>query len=191
MENPILEKIKSSVKHWYIPLILGILFILVGIWVSRTPLAAYLTLAIIFATTFLVAGILEIIYAIVNRNTLNHWVWELISGIIGLFLGFLLISNPAISMVALSLYVGFGILFYSIKGIGKALELKKHGFKGWIYTMIIGVAGLILSFIMIWNPVFGGMTIVFYTSFSFIILGVLNIFLSIKMKGLNKRLGEF
>ncbi|AIM39236.1 membrane protein [Sphingobacterium sp. ML3W] len=191
MENPILEKIKSSVKHWYIPLILGILFILVGIWVSRTPLAAYLTLAIIFATTFLVAGILEIIYAIVNRNTLNHWVWELISGIIGLFLGFLLISNPAISMVALSLYVGFGILFYSITGIGKALELKKHGFKGWIYTMIIGVAGLILSFIMIWNPVFGGMTIVFYTSFSFIILGVLNIFLSIKMKGLNKRLGEF
>lgn len=188
MENPILEKIRNSVKHWYLPLLLGILFILVGIWVYMTPLASYLTLAIIFAFTFLFAGILEIIYAIVNRNTLDHWVWELISGVIGLFLGFLLLSNLGVSMLALTFYVGFGILFYSITGIGKALELKKHAFEGWLIMLFTGIAGVILAFIMIWNPVFGGMTIVFYTAFSFVLLGILNIFLSIKMKNLKKRL---
>jgi uncharacterized membrane protein HdeD (DUF308 family) len=188
MENPLLKTIKNSIRHWYLPLIVGVLFILVGIWVASTPLASYLTLSILFALTFLFAGVIEVVYAISNRETLDNWVWALISGIIGLLLGVLLVLNPAISMIILPFYVGFGILFYSILGIGRAIDLKKHDMKGWGYVMFIGIVGLIFSFIMIWNPVFGGMTIVFYTAFSFIILGLLNILLSIRLRSLNRRL---
>lgn len=190
MENPLLKTIRNSIKHWYLPLIVGILFILVGIWVSSTPLAAYLTLSILFAFTFLFAGILEIVYAISNRDTFDNWVWALISGIIGLLLGILLVSNPEISMIILPFYIGFGILFYSILGIGRAIDLKKHDMKGWGYVMFTGIVGLIFAFIMIWNPLFGGMTIVFYTAFSFIILGILNIVLSIKLRSINKKLEQ-
>lgn len=190
MENPILNSIRNSIKHWYLPLIVGVLFVLVGIWVSSTPLAAYLTLSILFAFTFLFVGILEIVYAISNRNTFDNWVWALITGIIGLVLGILLIANPAISMIILPFYVGFGIMFYSIMGIGRAVDLRKHHMIGWGYVMFTGILGLILSFIMIWNPLFGGMTIVFYTAFSFIILGVLNILLSLRLKSLNKSIKE-
>lgn len=177
-----------SVKYWYIPLVLGILFILVGIWVSATPLAAYLTLAVLFAFTFLLAGILEVIYAISNRNTLNHWIWVLISGIIGLVLGVFLLSNTTLSMFVLPFYIGFGILFYSITGIVRAIELRKHAINGWKYLMVTGIIGLIVALFMLSNPVFGGLTIVFYTAFSFLILGVFNVFLSFKMKGLRNRL---
>lgn len=190
MENPLLKTIRNSIKHWYLPMIVGILFILVGFWVSSTPLASYLTLSILFAFTFLLAGIIEVVYAISNRDTLDNWVWALISGIIGLLLGVLLVSNPAISMIILPFYIGFGILFYSVLGIGRAIDLRKHNIKGWGYLMFIGIVGLIFSFIMIWNPLFGGMTIVFYTAFSFIILGILNIFLSIKLRSLNKELRQ-
>lgn len=187
MENPLLDTLKNSIKYWYLPLIIGILFILVGVWVASTPLAAYLTLSILFAFTFLLAGIIEVIYAISNRDTLDHWVWVLVSGVIGLVLGLLLISNPAISMMVLPFYVGFGILFYSIMGIGRAVDLRKHYLNGWKYLLFTGIIGLILAFVMIWNPVFGGMTIVFYTSFSFIVLGILNVFLAVRLKGLNKK----
>lgn len=184
MEGPLYKSIRNSIKHWYLPLIVGILFILVGIWVSSTPLAAYLALSMLFAFTFLLVGIIEIIYAFSNRDTLDNWGWLLVSGLFGLVLGILLVTNPAISMLILPFYIGFGILFYSIMGIARAIDLKKHQIQGWKYLMITGVLGVILAIIMIWNPLFGGMTIVFYTAFSFIILGILNIYLSIKLRGL-------
>jgi uncharacterized membrane protein HdeD (DUF308 family) len=190
METPLLNTIRNSIKHWYLPMIMGVLFILVGIWVSSTPLASYLALSILFAIVFLFSGIIEIIYAISNRNTFDNWIWALISGIIGLLLGILLISNPAISMIVLPFYIGFGILFYSIMGIGRAIDLRKHDRKGWGYLMFTGIVGVIFAFIMIWNPLFGGMTIVFYTAFSFVILGILNILLSIKLRSLNKKLEQ-
>lgn len=190
MENPLLKTVKNSIKYWYLPLILGIIFIIVGIWVSTTPLASYITLSLLFAFTFLIAGIIEIIYAISNRDTHDNWGWSLASGILGLLVGILLVSNLGISMIALPFYIGFGIVFYSITGIGRSIDLKKYDVTGWGYLMFTSILGLILGFIMIWNPLFGGMTIVFYTAFSFFILGVLQIILSLRLMKLRKKLGE-
>lgn len=190
MEDSALKSIRNSIKYWYLPLIIGVVFIIVGIWVSSTPLTSYITLSFLFAFAFLIGGIIEIIYAISNRHSLESWGWLLASGILGLLFGILLVANPSISMIVLSLYVGFGILFYSIIGIGRSIDLKKHTSKRWGYLMFTSILGLILSFIIIWNPLFGGLTIVFYTSISFIILGILNIFLSIELKKLHQRLNE-
>ena len=188
MENSTRKLIKNSIKYWYLPLVLGIVFIIVGIWVSNTPLSSYLTLSFLFAFTFLIGGIIEIIYALSNRNSTESWGWLLASGILGLLLGILLIANLSISMIVLSLYVGFWILFYSIIGIGRSIDLKKYSSKRWGYLMFTSILGLILSLIIIWNPLFGGLTIVFYTALAFIILGALNIVLAFELRKLYKEL---
>ena len=64
METEIIKKAKNVTKHWYLSLILGILFICVGIWVFRTPLESYLTLSILFSVTIFISGISEIIYSV-------------------------------------------------------------------------------------------------------------------------------
>jgi uncharacterized membrane protein HdeD (DUF308 family) len=58
---------QTVIKHWWISLLPGILFILTGIWVSLTPLASYVALSILFSMLFFVNGVLEILFAIVNR----------------------------------------------------------------------------------------------------------------------------
>jgi uncharacterized membrane protein HdeD (DUF308 family) len=187
MENEILGSFRKTVKYWYLPLILGILFILSGIWIFITPVSSFLTLAILFAIMFFVAGIIEIFYAISNRKILHGWGWTLISGIVGVFFGILLLSRPALSMLTLSLFVGFGVLFYSIIALARSLAIRKHKVDDWGISLIISIIGIIIGLLMIWNPLFGGFTIVIYAAISFIIIGIMHIYLSDKLRKIHNQ----
>jgi uncharacterized membrane protein HdeD (DUF308 family) len=87
METEIIKTTKNATKHWYLSLILGILFIGVGIWVFMTPVSSYLTLSILFSVTIFVSGIFEIVYSISNRKEMDNWGWVLTGGIIDLLFG--------------------------------------------------------------------------------------------------------
>ncbi|MBS1759749.1 MAG: DUF308 domain-containing protein [Bacteroidetes bacterium] len=183
MENNYLLK---RVKNWYLVLILGIILIIAGFWVFSTPVLSYATLSLLFAITFFVTGILEIAYAISNRKEMDNWGWSLISGIIDLLIGILLMALPLTSMMFLVFYVGFGIMFRSAVAIGHAINLKKINISGWGYLLFIGILGVLFSFILIWNPVFAGLTIVFYTGMAFIMVGIFHVILSFRLRKLKK-----
>ena len=188
MENQIFKNVRNTIRYWYLILILGIILILVGIWVFMTPLESYVTLSILFAFTFLVTGIIEIIYAFSNRQISDNWGWSFAGGIIDFIIGVLLVSKPQVSMHALPFFVGFAILFRSIMAVGWSLELKRQKVIDWGNLLAVGILGLIFSFIMIWNPLFGGMTIVFYTALAFIVMGVFQVYLSFKLKKLKRHI---
>ena len=177
-----LEDVRQSAKNWFLLLILGVIFILVGILVFRTPVASYVALSMLFAATFLATGLLEIIYAVSNRKEVNSWGWSLASGIIDLLIGVLLISRPDITLVILPFFVGFAIMFRSIMAIAWSISLNNQNVSDWGSLLVIGILGLLLSFILLWNPVFAGMTIVFYTALCFIFIGVYEIYLAFKLR---------
>ncbi len=56
------KTITNAIKHWYIPLIVGILFVATGFYTLFSPLEAYLTLSILFSLSFLFSGLSEIIF---------------------------------------------------------------------------------------------------------------------------------
>ncbi|WP_075349120.1 HdeD family acid-resistance protein [Algoriphagus marinus] len=180
MEQP-LKSIRKVINHWYLVTIIGVIFILLGIWVFRTPLASYLILATIFSVSFLIAGIAEIAFALGNRKQLDHWGWFFGSGILSTLIGMLLISNPGLSMVTLPLYIGFGVMFRSISAISFAFNLKEIGSE-YHSILYMGLVGMVLSFLLIWNPTVVGMTLVTMTALIFILLGMIAIMLSLKMK---------
>lgn len=178
--------INKPIKYWYLPLILGLLFLALGIAVFLTPLASFVLLAMLFALLFLLTGLIDIVYAVTNKDIIDRWGWSLFGGIIDFLIGVLLIAKPNISMVVLPFFVGFGILFRSIIAIGWSLELRKLGGFKWGYLLALGILGAILAFIMLWNPLFGGLTIVFYTAFALVVIGVLHVYLSLQLKKINK-----
>jgi len=59
----------------------------------------------------------------------------------------------------------------------------------WGWLLFIGITGVISAFIMIWNPVFAGLTIVAYTAVAFLSIGIFQIYLSFRLKKLNKEFG--
>ncbi len=182
MKNQTFYNSLFSAKHWYLSLILGVLFIAIGIWVLMTPLQSFITLAMFFSFTFFVNGILEIIYYLSNRNTTSNWGWGLIAGIFDLLFGLWLITSPQVSVEILPIYIGIMLLFRSLTAIAIAIELHGSIIKSWGWLLFIGILGTVFSFMMIWNPLFGGMTIIFWTAWAFISVGVFRIFLSFNLR---------
>jgi len=186
MYNEAIKSVKDTIKHWYLPLILGILFIIVGVWAIITPASTYLSLAILFSVTFFVAGILEIIYSISYRKQLDGWGWSLASGILNFIIGLLLIVYPQISIITLPLFVGFVVLYHSMMAIAWSIELKKYGVSNWGWLLFTGILGVILSFFLMWNPLFAGLTVAVITGIALITIGIFHIHLSIELKKLKK-----
>lgn len=186
MASDLLKTVKNTVKYWYLPLIAGILFIIVGIWIFATPLESYLTLAILFSISFLVSGVLDIIFAISNRKELDNWGWTLALGIVSTILGCILIIHPELSITTLPLFIGFVVLFRSISAIGFSLDIKRYGVFDWGYILAIGIIGTILGIILLINPFIAGVSLVVFTGLAFICLGIYGIFISVKLRKIKK-----
>ena len=184
METQTVEKVT---KYWYLPLVLGVLFIGAGVFVLFTPLASYLTLSFLFALTLLIGGALEVIYAIANRDINDRWGWTLVGGLLDLVIGILLVSNPALSAVVLLMYIGFALLFRAIMGIAWAVELKRAQVPNWGALMTVSIIGLILVLVMLWNPVFLGLTVVVYTALALVTVGAASIARAIFLKRVRNR----
>ncbi len=179
-----IKLISNTIKHWYLPLITGVIFIVLGIYVFGYPVESYVALSLVFSISFLVTGLMEVYFSISNRKILDNWGWSLVFGIVNAVIGVLLLMHPNISLNALPFYVGFMLMFRSITGLGYAFDLKNYGVPHWGRLMFMAVLGLIFSFILIWNPVFAGLTVVVWTALSLIMAGVYNIYVSLKLKKL-------
>lgn len=184
MTNEFLKPIRKSVKQWYLPLITGIILISVALWTFSNPAKSFLGLSLLFSISFCVSGILEIIFSISHKRQLDN---SLVLGIITLLIGVLLLLNPGLSMIGLALYIGFLILFRSFGAIGIVLDLKSYGESNWGGLLALGILGVLFSFILIWNPVLGGLSIVIWTGITLLTGGIFSLFIGFKMRKIYKK----
>lgn len=176
------KRVRGAIKYWYLPLLAGLFLIAIGIWTFMNPEDSYVALAFLFALSFAVTGLFESIFAIQNRELLDGWGWTLALGLLTLAVGVVMLMKPEISQVTLPFYVGFVILFRSFQAIGTALDLRSFRVLAWGNLMVLGVLGVILGFILLWNPLFAGLSVVVWTGLAFIVAGIYNIILSTKLK---------
>lgn len=179
------KEIQTTVKHWYMPLIVGLLFISLGVWTLFSPAESYIGLSILFIIAFIIGGIIDMIFAVANKDELDHWGWELANGILSLVIGIIMASNPEISMITLPFYIGFVVMFRSMMAISTSIEIKKYRVLDWKNLMAMGVLGLIFSFILLWNPLFAGLTIVVWTGIALVTIGSYGVYFSLKLKKLH------
>ena len=180
------QTITRSVKHWYIPLIVGIIMMAVGIYVFMVPLATYLTLSLLFCISFIIKGLLEIFFSIRNHKILQGWGWYLVGGLFSLAAGIILSIYPEISIVILPFVAGFTLLFFSFLLLGFSFEMKSLGILNWGYTAILSVLGVIFSFMLIVSPLISGLSLVLLTGVSFVVAGGSSIVLSFDLRKVKK-----
>ncbi len=185
MPNYFMKSVTRAVRYWYIPLLIGLAFVAIGIWVFATPLESYFTLAFLFSLSFLISGVLEIIFSLSNRNEMDNWGWTLLFGIIGVLAGILLLANPEISALTLSLYVAVVILTRSVLLISFSVDMKNYGVPDWGLLMALGILGTLFAFILLWNPLFAGLSLVYWTALAFVAIGISGIYLSLRLKKLH------
>jgi uncharacterized membrane protein HdeD (DUF308 family) len=99
-------------------------------------------------------------------------------GLVDILLGLILVSHLAASMMILRIMMGFYFLF---KGI-TVLTFRSF-FSRSAWWLILGGLIVIIFVFMIWfNPVFGAASVLIFTALAFILTGILNINLGLRLK---------
>lgn len=190
MANNFFKTVRTSIKNWYILLIIGILLILLGIYVINTPITSYLALSFVFSWSFLVSGILEIAFAVSNQKELDGWGWYLTGGIFYALFGVYLLVTPEISLATLPLVVAFYIMFKSFQLMSFSFDLKSYGSTDWGWLTVLSILGILFSFILFWNPLFAGLSLVVWTGIAIITAGIAASIFAFQLKKLNSYAGK-
>ena len=184
------ERIKKTIKHWYAPLISGIIFIGAGILAFIFGKATFLTLTILFSLTFLLSGISEVIFSVANRKEMKHWGWSLAWGMISFIFGVALLAHPFESMFVLALLVGLAFLFRSTGGIILAINLKRSHYSKWGLLLALSITGVLFSVVLMAHPLIAGALAVVLSGIMLIVGGVFCISLSVLLRYLNKMIKQ-
>ncbi|MDR2919895.1 MAG: DUF308 domain-containing protein [Tannerella sp.] len=190
MNTSFIEEIKSSVKNWWISLILGILFIGTALLLMFNPLESYGALVILFSICMFASGILEIAFSVSNKNVLSGWGWYLTSGIIDLLLGIFLVCYPGVTAVVLPFIIAFWIMFRGFAAIGFSIDLSRVGVKGWGWYLVFGILAILCSIAIIWQPAAGALASVYIVAFAFMFMGFFRIMLAFELRDLYKNSQE-
>ena len=183
MEN-IMQTVRSSIKHWYIPLIIGILYIALGLFMLAVPIATYVALALLFAVSFLIAGLFETYFSVKNRKHLGSWGWYLAGGILSLVVGMWLAVYPAVSLLTLPFFVALVLLVHSFRALIFGFEMEDLGIVSWGSLALLSVLGILMSMLLLLHPLFTAISLVVVTSLAFIFAGIASVVLSAKLKKL-------
>ncbi|MFD1283278.1 HdeD family acid-resistance protein [Mesonia ostreae] len=73
-----------------------------------------------------------------------------------------------------------------ISSISFALDVKRYESKSWGGLLIFGILGAIFSFILLWNPAFAGLSVVWLIGLSFLFGGLFSIFFALQLRKLHK-----
>ena len=172
MEIPI----ERSLRHWWIFLLRGLLFIATGIYMICSPASSYVALGFFFGLIIFLAGIAELMHSVRKHDTGNRE-WPLALGIIDILLGLVLMAHVAAGITILRIVVGIWFVF---RGMSLFSFSRLTG-RSWV-LILGGLLTVLFGLLVIFNPVFGAMTIILWTAIAFIITGVFNVMLAFMLR---------
>lgn len=117
--------IAGVVPTWkWLHLVMGILFILAGVFAFIRPGTAFLSLAAIIGWYLIFKGFLDIVVSLSERHLNDLWWLGLVVGITELLIGFWAAGSPRQSVALLIIWVGAAALARGIMEIVLAFRLR-------------------------------------------------------------------
>ena len=181
------KKAGRAVRHWWLMMFAGVLCIAAGIAVFAFPLESYVTLSLLFGVLLLVVGVAKLIAASTSGNYFMMRGYVIVGGVLDLILGLFLCFSPGVTLMLLPIMMGFWMMYNSFILIGFSGDFDTFGVPGSGWLAAGGVLLLILSIMVLVNPLGAGIaTVVVLAGVGLIVLGILLCVLSRKLKDIHR-----
>ena len=175
---------KNKLKYWWLILLRGIVFLLLSFYVIAYPVGSLVGLAVYIGISLLLTGIFLIVLALSSRDTMDNWGWRLAEGIIDLIFAFVLLTNPGVTATVLPFVVGFWMMVFGVMMFADAFQVKKTGDQNWWVGLMGGLLTILIGFFITSNILVGAIAITYWIGFGFVIAGIININISMRMRKL-------
>jgi uncharacterized membrane protein HdeD (DUF308 family) len=167
--------------NWWVWLLRGLLFIIFGIVAFVSPAGTAVSLATWFAAFLFIDGALALIH------TIRHWKgsddkWLLFAeAAISIVLGVLLIRNPEVTLVYVSLMLAFWFIYSGVAKVGLAIQVRKEiEGEGWLIAG--GAISIILGIVLLSRPGMAISGLMGMLAFFAILMGILMLVIAFKIK---------
>ena len=175
------------IRHWWLMLLVGILVIIAGILVFVFPAQSYFALGVLFGILMLLSGAAQLVIAGTSGNYLVMRSYVVIGGVVDLLLGLFLCIYPGVTMVVLPVFLGIWMLYHSFIIIAFGGDMDTFRIPDGGLVVIGGILLLLLSIMVLINPLGTGVeTVLLLTGIGIIIFGALLCMLSMKMRDMHR-----
>jgi uncharacterized membrane protein HdeD (DUF308 family) len=182
LESP--EAIRRVTGSWWLFLILGIIWILFGMFVLSYNVGSLLALAIFAGVTFIMTGINQLLSF---GRVEGGWRWlYLIGGVLSILAGIIAFVWPGRTLLVISVVLAWFLVFKGIVDIIAAFS--NHGRPWWWMTLILGILELLLG---IWAAGYPGRSLIVFVNLVgiyAIFYGFTEVFAAFDLRGLGHRL---
>src|SRR5947208_4447848 len=175
--------IETLKRHWWVPVLRGIAAIVFGVIAFVYPGLTVAVLVLLFGAWVLVDGVFRIVGAIGHRASDPDWGWQLVIGILGIIIGFLTFHAPAITALALVIYIAAWALMIGVTEIALAIKMRRE-IKGEWLLILMGLASIVFAALLLWNPVAGAAALIWIIAWYAVIIGVLAIIFGFRLRSL-------
>jgi uncharacterized membrane protein HdeD (DUF308 family) len=175
--------IETLKRHWWVPVLRGVAAIVFGIIAFVYPGLTVAVLVLLFGAWVLVDGIFRVIGAIGHRTSDKEWGFDLVIGIVGIIIGFLTFHAPAITALALIIYIAAWALMIGATEIALAIKLRRE-IKGEWFLILMGLLSIVFAIMLLWNPLPGALALVWLIGSYAIVFGILAIILGFRLRSL-------
>jgi uncharacterized membrane protein HdeD (DUF308 family) len=161
-------------------LALGIAYIIMGLVITGSPMAATVAVDILLGFVLIIGGVVSIIGAFFSGNW-QRLLLILLSGILYLVVGVLLLKNPLQGVLTLTILLAAFLLVEGFFKIIHAFQMKPA--PNWVWLLLSGAASVILG-VMIWGDFPGSSTFIIglLVGIYFLINGITMVMFSFALK---------
>ncbi len=132
-------------KNWYSWLIIGIISILFGLIAILNPFAASIAVEQLISWIFIVVGAIQIYSAWKTQR----FSWVMLSGVIGLLVGLMMLTNPLAALVSLTTMISILLLLIGVAKLLASWKLRATPYFG--FVMFSGLLSVLISIVIFAN----------------------------------------
>jgi uncharacterized membrane protein HdeD (DUF308 family) len=185
MGRPLARMVERGTSRWWVPLLLGILWLIYAFIVLSFTYKTVWAVVIFAAVAFIFTGIGEFVLATV----LESWRWlHALAGVLCIVAGIVALVWPGQTFLVMAGIIGWFLLFRGTFNIVESLFIKDYVEQWWL-ILITGILQLAIGF---WAVGYSGRSIavlVVWVGAWALTEGIMNIWAAFRIRSVNRQAG--
>lgn len=169
-------------------LIIGIILIILGIFTFVRPSNALTGIVFVYGILAVVTGIADIIFYVkIEQRTGFGPTISLVTGILSIIAGILLLFNPGAGKWAMVILFPLWFIMHCISRLTHLPIIRVTSGTGYYYfTLVVNILGLLLGFVMIFNPLLSFISVSYIIGCYLILIGIDHMVLAVSRLGIHR-----
>lgn len=159
-------------RYWWVLVVRGAMAILLGVFAFVWPVQTVAGLVVAFGAVALIDGTFASAAAIAGRKLSPDWWVLLLQGLLGIGVGVLTLFSPAITAVALLIYIAMWAIGLGVLQVIAAVRLR-HEITGEWWLALGGVAGVAFGILLMLRPAEGALAVLWLIGSYALVWGVM------------------